>query len=99
VTVSKDELHEVLQQHARSQPGVPPLAILARWVVVRELVLPTGERALNRATGDLGGDTLTPWDVRGFLGQVLESLPPGSPLRAPAPRFPQDPPDPSDVPF
>lgn len=73
----------MLQEHARSSPGVPPLALLARWVVVRELVLPDGERVLNRATGDLGGDVLTPWDVEGFLRQVLKDLPGGKPLRPP----------------
>jgi hypothetical protein len=89
--MDKAELHAALQEQARTMTGVPPGAYLARWVVVRELVLPDGTRVLNRATGDASGQLLTPWDVEGFLRYMLRNLAAG---QVPPPQPPE-----GEVPF
>lgn len=72
---NKQALHESLQEHARSMPGVPPASYLTRWVVVRELVIPSYEqRALNFASGDASGRTLVLWDAEGLVRSYLREM-------------------------
>jgi hypothetical protein len=85
---TKQDLHEALQAQARAMPGVPPAAYLTRWVVIRELALPSGSLVMNYVTGQASGEALTIWDARGLCGQFLDDLPalqsPSSPEPPPA---------------
>jgi hypothetical protein len=73
--VTKAELHEALQEQARSMPGVPPAAYVTRWVVIRELALPDGNAVLNYVTGQASGDALTIWEARGMAATFIDDLP------------------------
>jgi hypothetical protein len=70
----KLRLHYAIQQNMRDEELLPEVgreAMLTRWALVGELVLPLERRALVTITSSSDGSDLHSWDARGLFITAL----------------------------
>lgn len=69
--MSREELHDSVQQYAQASSAVLSEAVLTKWVIAGEFLIPGDDMAFHRMSGQRDGRALMSWEVDGLLVTAL----------------------------
>ena len=69
--MNREELHAAIQQYSQESAAVLGEAVLTKWIVAGEFLIPGDDLAFHRFSGQRDGRPLMTWEVDGLLFTAL----------------------------
>lgn len=69
--MNREELHLAIQQYSQTTSEVLSEAVLTKWVIAGEFLIPGDDMAFHRMSGQRDGRALMSWEVDGLLVTAL----------------------------